>query len=525
MTMPRRDFLGAAAGATLLGGMRVEASLTEHKPPLKLYWGDLHNHNAVGYGKGSLQRSIDNAREHLDFFAFTGHASWHDLPQMPGNRHQKWIDGFKVHRDHWPRTRKLIREANTEEFVALLGYEWHSSRFGDYCLLFPEDQPDLYLPDHVEKLLDFAEEKKALAIPHHVAYKQGWRGANFAHFRESTTPFVEIFSEHGCSMTDQSPFPYIRHSMSGRDTANTIHHQMQRGLRFGFVASSDDHQGYPGAYGMGVVGVWAEDLSAASLFEAFRARRTYAATGDRMALEVALNGRPMGSHLKAVADRQFDIRVEGQDSLASVELIRNGRVIDRYFPEDHVEEPVALPGRGKCRVQYGWGPWGQLDLATICDWDLSLRVEGGRFLQAWSCFQSSPFAEDRRDSLRVVNEREIRLTSATSRNGCFAEDPTKGLVCDLEAQPEGMLVVELRKPIAKTYRIPVAELMATNRVEFVGEFTSESFIVHRLVSPQETAATVRMHDRRKVEDGPDWYYVRAVQHNGQLAWCSPFWVG
>ncbi|CAK8991713.1 Uncharacterized protein TC_0708 [Durusdinium trenchii] len=506
-------------GATLLGGMRVESSLTEHQPKLKLYWGDLHNHNAVGYGKGSLPRSIDNAREHLDFFAFTGHASWHDLPQMPQNRHQKWIDGFKVHREHWPRTRKLIREANTDDFVAILGYEWHSSQFGDYCMLFPEDQPDLYLPDHVEKLLDFAEDRGALAIPHHVAYKEGWRGANFAHFREATTPFVEIFSEHGCSMTDRSPYPYIRHSMSGRDTANTIHQQMQRGLKFGFVASTDDHQGFPGAYGMGVVGVWAEDLSAESLFTAFRQRRTYAATGDRIALEVALNGQPMGSHLEAVADRQFDVRVEGFDALASVELIRNGRVIERHFPEDDVQGLASLPGRAKCRVQYGWGPWGQLDLSKICDWDLSLRIEGGRFVQAWSCFQSSPFDEGRRDTMRAVDDREIRLSSATARQGSFAEDPTKGVVCDVEASPEAVFVLELRKPVAKTYRIPVAELIATNRVEFVGEFTSESFIVHRLASPEETGTTVRWLDRRRVEDGPDWYYVRAVQHNGQLAWC------
>ena len=54
------------------------------KDTYRLFWGDLHNHNAVGYAVGSLERSIDIAREHLDFFAFTGHASWHDMPLMPG---------------------------------------------------------------------------------------------------------------------------------------------------------------------------------------------------------------------------------------------------------------------------------------------------------------------------------------------------------------------------------------------------------------------------------------------------------
>ena len=203
--------------------------------------------------------------------------------------------GFEVHKNHWPRTRELIRECNSDQFVGLLGYEWHSSHFGDYCMIFPEDQPDLFLPAHAEKLLDFAEAKGALAIPHHLGYKRGWRGANFDHFRSATTPIVEIFSEHGCTETDRASFPMIRHSNGGRSTSNTVVPQLQKGLRFGFVASSDNHRGYPGAYGEGLLGAWARDLSSASLFEAFRARRTFAATGDRIALECAINGQPMGS--------------------------------------------------------------------------------------------------------------------------------------------------------------------------------------------------------------------------------------
>jgi len=181
----RRDFVVGGLGGALLTGGRPEchAEADEGPATYRLFWGDLHNHNAVGYGKGSLERSIDLARAHLDFFAFTGHASWHDMPKMPGDRHLHWVRGFEAHRQHWPKTRQLIRAASTRDFTALLGYEWHSSQFGDYCLLFAEDQPDLFLPDHADKLLDFAAARKALAIPHHVGYKQGWRGANWNHFR------------------------------------------------------------------------------------------------------------------------------------------------------------------------------------------------------------------------------------------------------------------------------------------------------------------------------------------------------
>jgi len=526
--LTRRQFVGGSVGASLLASVRVGSearSQTSVGSKYKLFWGDLHNHNAVGYAKGSLQRSIEIAREHLDFFAFTGHASWHDMPKMPGDRHLKWVNGFKAQADHWPKTRRLIREANGRDFVAFLGYEWHSSRFGDYCLVFEQDQPELFLPDHVEKLLDFAELKGALAIPHHVAYKQGWRGANFDYFRPKPSPVVEVFSEHGCSENDTAPFAYIRHSMSGRSTANTIARQLEKGLRFGFVASSDSHRGYPGAYGEGVTGVWARELTAEALFEALRARRTFAATGDRIVLDVTLNGRRMGSDLAPIVDRQIDVRAEGQDSIEMIELIRNGRVIERHFPADNSRRPPKLPGRVKCRFQYGWGPWAALDLGRICSWDMLIRVDAGKFLQVIPCFQSAPFAEDLRDELRIISPQAFHLRSHTSRELCFAEDPTKAVVFEIEGSPDAELTIEVHRPTQQAVRARLIDLARDNVVTFTGVFTSESHIVHRLVSPDEYLATVRFHDRRDVARGPDWYYVRLAQHNGHMAWSSPIWVG
>jgi hypothetical protein len=49
-----------------------------------ILYGDIHNHNAHGYGTGSIERSLEIARTHLDFFSFTGHSSWHDMPSMEG---------------------------------------------------------------------------------------------------------------------------------------------------------------------------------------------------------------------------------------------------------------------------------------------------------------------------------------------------------------------------------------------------------------------------------------------------------
>jgi hypothetical protein len=491
----------------------------------RLFWGDIHNHNAVGYAKGSLERSIDVARRHLDFFAFTGHAFWHDMPKMPGDRHLKWVHGFEAHTDHWPKTRELIREANSDSFVAFLGYEWHSSEFGDYCVIFPEDQPDLYLPDHIDKLLDFAGEKGAMAIPHHVAYKTDWRGINWKYFRSDVTPVAEIFSEHGCTVSDRSPYSMIRHSNGGRSTANTIHVQLNKGLRFGFVASTDDHLGFPGAYGEGVVGVWAEALTPRAIFEAIRKRHTIAATGDRISVDFTLNGHPMGSEIPQVEERQMEVDVEGQDSLEVIELVRNGRVIDRYFPEDHAGPQGGLPSRVKCRVQYGWGPWAVLALGRVCSWDMKLEIQGGRFTGATGCFQSGPFDEDRRDNLRILSDRSIHLESFTSRDGCFAEDPTKSIVLDVEASPDAKLIVSLDQPCRKKVEVPLRDLVEDNLISFTGVFTSESFIVQRLVFPEESSATARWKDKAQKRQGADWYYVRVKAHNGHMAWSSPIWVG
>jgi hypothetical protein len=530
-SLSRRQFVGGSLIAPLLGAVRpasrARAEEREDSAPLRLFWGDLHNHNAVGYAQGSLERSIEIAQEHLDFFAFTGHAWWHDMPKMPGDRHMKWVNGFRVHKDHWPKTRRLILEANSDDFAALLGYEWHSSQFGDYCLIFDDDQPELYLPDHVEKLLTFAAEQKALAIPHHLAYARGWRGANFDHFAPGVSPVVEIFSEHGCSESVTAPVgDFIRHSMGGRVTENTVERQLERGLRFGFVASSDDHRGYPGAYGEGLVAVWARDLSPASIVEAVRNRRTYAVTGDRIVLDFTLNDRPMGSELPATAERQIDVSVEAPDSIKMIELVRNGRVIERHFPEDAAERPAPLPGRVACRVRYGWGPWGALNLGRVCDWDMRLQLSGGRFAAALPCFQSAPYDEERRDRLRMESASELHLISHTTRVDAFAEDPTKAVILEIDAaEPDAALTIRLTAPTEMTITTPLRELQRDNQIHFTGGFTAESLMLERLVGPSERSAEVRWQDRRSARRGSDWYYVRVLQHNNQMAWSSPIWVG
>ena len=57
--------MGAGAW-TAISSLFGRAAAGGQSPARHLYFGDLHNHNAVGYAKGSLERSIDLAREQIE---------------------------------------------------------------------------------------------------------------------------------------------------------------------------------------------------------------------------------------------------------------------------------------------------------------------------------------------------------------------------------------------------------------------------------------------------------------------------
>jgi hypothetical protein len=100
------------------------------------------------------------------------------------------------------------------------------------------------------------------------------------------------------------------------------------------------------------------------------------------------------------------------------------------------------------------------------------------------------------------------------------------LVLELEADSSAKLILEFSQPTKKRFVVPVADLILENAVEFTGVFTTESFVLHRLVSGQDYTSEVHWQDRdRDKQEGGDMYFVRARQHNNQWAWSSPIWVG
>ena len=489
---------------------------------MNLYWGDIHNHNAVGYAKGSLERSIDIAQNSMDFYAFTGHAQWHDIQKFESNVHMHWINGFKVHTAHWDKTVELLNKAyKPGEFTTFIGYEWHSSRFGDYCLYFPTEKADLRSFSNIEQLREYVSRVHGMMIPHHMGYKQGNRGFNMSVFKENYSPLIEIFSEHGACEADEGLYEMISHSNGPRCSQNTAQAFLAAGHRAGFTASTDDHLGYPGAYGEGLTGVYAEGCTREDIWKAFQERRTYAVTGDRIRIEFSVNDTPMGGEADYNDEREIRFKVEGWDELSKIELIRNNSVIKTYCPD----QKCGNNSRYRTRLAFGWGPWNDLEIPRICDWKISLSTSTAICNGGFGAFLCGPFDEERRNKI-IWTPDGFSVTSYTSRKNAFRDMAMNAVAFEIQTDsPDNVWFnLQLKLPVCLDRKLCMRELMENSFVDFVGGFPKEAFKIYRLIPENRFLFDGQFIDRFTVTNQDSFYYLRVTQKNGQMAWSSPIWI-
>jgi hypothetical protein len=525
-SISRRDWItgSVSSGLAAASAQRHARSAETSEITYHTFWGDLHNHNNIGYAQGSLRRTFEIARNHLDFFAFTPHAHWHDMGHYVNNIENKWINGFAVTSVRWPEVLQMAQEFDAPgKFVPIAGYEWHSASLGDYHILFPDLKAELKLPDDLRELQKFARTRGCIMIPHHPANRLGHRGANFGCRDPEVSPLLEMYSEWGNAEHDRAPFPYIRHTEGGRWTKNTLQYLLAQGHRVGVIASTDDHLGYPGAYREGLAAVKATSLTRDAIFDALWNRRTYGVTGDRIALDFTLNGHLMGQEMAHANERELRISVSGWDQIDRVEVLKNNRVIHRDFPVDRVTSARSWERPVLVRFEFGWGPWPVLGIGGVCDWNFEMRVESGSLDDVQPCFQSGPLEEDRRDVILEKTDRGVRIQSFTALRQQFEDISTKAIVLKARGGPNTRLTIALERPVRKSLTLPFAQLAESGEALFTGPFPKESALVHRLVFAEHYETSFPVRDRDAGAE-VNWYYVRVAQANGQLAWSSPIWV-
>jgi hypothetical protein len=284
---------------------------------LRVFWGDLHAHNEHCDGRLSIEEFYRWGRDarRLDFLALTNH-----------------VEGAKRMRvdDYWPTDQRYAREWNAPgRFVSFLAFEWGSwDQFGDKCVYYLDDDQPYYgadveatgRPDRLWAALE-AGGHRAITIPHHPRYggPTDWRYRD-----DRRQPVVEICQVRGAM------------ERGGAAGTRSVQHALAQGFRLGFVGSSDNHHGQPGNGPLAAV--LAPELTREALFEALQARRCYATTGARIAVEFSVDGHVMGQEYTAErgdVPRLVTARVAGTSELRRLTVVKDNR--DAY-----VVEPDAL---------------------------------------------------------------------------------------------------------------------------------------------------------------------------------------
>ncbi len=484
------------------------------------FWGDLHNHNEVGYGKGSLERSYALARgAMLDVYAFTPHAWWHDLPQDDPKVAQKHRGGFDRVLVRWNEVREAANRANQPgRLTAFVAFEWHSSHYGDYHVLLPGADGEICRAETLGELQDFAHQTGALLIPHHLAYKQGWRGANWQTWCADVSPVVDGFSEHGNSIEADSHLAMWEHSMGGAERSQTVVEHWRRGGIAGLVGSSDNHWGCPGSYGEGLAGIWAEALTREQIFAALRSRHTYAVSGDRILARFSCENGMMGDILPPATQRTLHYDVQAVASVDSVDIWKNGRPLFRTAP---YEQSKPESGIWYARIEFGWDG---LDTKAVTDWRIQARVLDGALLEVQPALAAGGGCTERIHGCTSFDSDGATLEAYTSR---LNSRPTSGWVLKIQGTAKSRVSMDVSTTRAGadggcSLTGTLDELCVRTECAGISPIFSAPKITLGAALPVEAAACSGTFTDQS--PGPDdFYFLKVRQRNGQSAWTSPIW--
>ncbi|MFO7871092.1 MAG: DUF3604 domain-containing protein [Kiritimatiellia bacterium] len=497
------------------------------------HYGDLHNHCGLSYGHGTVEDALRNAREQLDFCSVTGHALWPDMPaETPDIK--PILDftrrGFARVRDQWDDAQETLEKFQEDgRFSTFPGFEMHSCEDGDYTVLYRDPGGKILEVSGLTELQDTirrlrGEDIGILAFPHHLAYKKGQRGVNWDSFDPGISPLIEVVSMHGCSELLDSPRPFL-HSMGPADAGSSLAAGLELGVPFGVIGGTDHHSAHPGSYGHGRMGVWAANNTREDLWDGFMNRRTWALTGDRIELNMTMNGQCMGSTVGPADTRNMTIDVEGGAAIDVVDVVRNGRIAKRFtIPEDLPEhvDPCCDPIRTKIFIEVGWGTVGK-----PVDWQVDIGISDGEIRDIEPRFRGAEVVSplDAPDGAEVsyyvsqcrqTDTRAVSFRTRTCGNPNTSTCATQGvcLYVDMPRTADVLATVNSQK-----IRMPLEHLLAGQRCGRLGLIDSPCWLLHRVPLEAEYKWNLTWQDSRHSDC--DTYYVRVRQRNGQWAWSSP----
>ena len=519
---------------------------------LNIYWGESHDNT---YQTSKMPAPIDEvlrrAASHLDFYAAAYYTSCASafrpgghLSELEG-KHDLILEGWKsaerLERE-WADVEEATRTHNrTGEFVTFPGYEWQGDGSGGDHNIYARTEGILpvfrvnTLPDLYDRLRGL----DVLAIPHHMGYRPGRRGKDWAVHDEALSPFAEIFSCHGCSETDEEWIGLRNNSHMGPGFAPGMWQTaLNMGLHVGCVGSTDNWGEMPGHHGSGRMAVLAKELTRESLWRAFKARHVYGTTGDRIRIDFRIADAVMGDRIRLEGKRVIECAVVGSDAIDRIELLRNGRVIATECHQGTWDAPGAgRRSRFKMRIEVGWGPRpGELMLPDH-KWQGDISVDGGRMLAFEPCWISPqkgrPTLRDNQARFEMVTPSRLSKEPIQNANVFeFEADASSLMRLRLNGLEESGTVAEFmdgsremwfRQECVQTLREAAGIQPGSPERDDIYHHMAFKAKIHRPISEAGYTARLQFEDDEPFQ-GETHYRIRVEQRNGQRAWSSPIWV-
>jgi len=296
-----------------------------------VYFGDLHVHSefsTCGRRNGEIEQSQDYSRyvRGLDFMCTSDHSE-------------------HLNDANWNAIRLAAHRRNrTGEFAVFTGFEY-TSEFdgggnlyrGHYNVIyrdvdtggsfFSASEPKFNTPAELWQALKTAVSgsENVLTFPHHPSRRLAWLSWNY--YDPDMVPVIEIAQARGSFEYEGCPNAYPLDNDIQRVRGHFIHDGLARGMRWGFVAGGDHG-------GRQLTAVFSPHLDRGSIFEAIKARRVYATSGERIFLDVRINEKFMGEEVVVEdgMDRQIVIQATGTSPLVQIDLFRNNHIIQQWKP-------------------------------------------------------------------------------------------------------------------------------------------------------------------------------------------------
>jgi hypothetical protein len=493
-----------------------------------VFFGDLHNHCGITYGYGSLENALRAASKHLDFCSVTPHAMWPDIPAKDQDNEYLityHTDAFNKIKKNWEYVKSIVEGFSRDrEFVTFHSFEMHSSEYGDHHFVSPSDALKLFYGKNPEEVIA-NQECPTIAIPHHIAYCPGYRGINWEKFNQAQSPVVEVYSKHGCGLSDTGCQPYY-HTMGPKDSRNTAYAGLKQGKKFSFVGSSDHHAGFPGSYGDGRLAVLADEKTRQSIWKALREGRTYAVTGDKILCDFAVNGAPFGSQVFQDSNtRIVDYKVVAGDAIERIVLYRNLEPI-------RVVEGLFLPlitglTHYKVRLELGWG-----DSNDPYQWECRIQSTKGTIESIEPCIRGKSILAPSKDrgsddsindlhfSIEQMDEHDVLFACETYKNPSPTQAQTSSIILEIEGTEETALEFSINH---RKEHLRIADLLKGSRAGQMLGYASQSYRIHEAIPESRYFVEGSWRDQ-KVSDY-DFYHMEVLERNGNAAFVSPVFLG